>query len=214
MFTFLMAGIVLGASAGFAPGPLTALVISETLQYDIRAGLRVAISPLITDFPVILFAVLILTRISTSQGILGAISLVGALVVMYMGYESLKTDTSALKETVGKVKPTSLKKGIVVNLTNPHPYLFWISVGTPTFLKALDHHPLSGLVFIVSFYLLLVGAKVVMALLVGKSRRFLTGKGYVWLMRILGILLLVFAGFLFYDAFIFFKTSSYRLALN
>ena len=201
-----MAGIVLGASAGFAPGPLTALVISETLRHDMKAGIRVAISPLVTDFPVILFTFLILTRLPSSHGLLGGISLIGGLVLVYMGYGSLKTDGSALEGTIG-VKSTSLRKGIVVNLTNPHPYLFWISVGTPTFLKALDHHPVSAMGFIVSFYLLLVGAKVLMAVLVGNSRHFLTGKGYVWTMRILGILLFVFAGILFKDAFTLLGTA-------
>jgi hypothetical protein len=38
MKDFFTIGIVLGLSAGFAPGPLTALVISETLQHDIRSN--------------------------------------------------------------------------------------------------------------------------------------------------------------------------------
>ncbi len=194
-----MAGIVLGASAGFAPGPLTALVISETLQYGMKAGIRVAISPLITDLPVILFTFLILTKVTSSHGVLGAISFIGGLVLVHMGYASLKTDGSIL-ENVPEVENASLKKGIVVNLTNPHPYLFWISVGTPTFLKAMDQHLIFALGFIICFYLLLVGAKVFMVLLVGKSRHLLSGRGYVWTMRILGIFLFVFAGVLFRDA--------------
>ncbi len=44
-----------------------------------------------------------------------------------------------------------------------------------------------------------------MALLVGKSRHFLTGKGYIGLMRILGFLLLVFAGFFFMMPLFFLK---------
>lgn len=193
-----MAGLVLGASAGFAPGPLTALVISETLQYDVKAGIRVAFSPLVTDFPIILFTFLILSKLSSSGGVLGTISLVGGLVLLHMGYGSLKTDANALKITSKPVN-TSLQKGIVLNLTNPHPYLFWISVGAPTFLKALDFHYLSAMGFMLSFYFFLVGAKIVMAVLVGKSRHFISGRGYVWAMRILGLFLFVFAGFLFQD---------------
>ncbi|GAB6146789.1 LysE family translocator [Desulfocicer niacini] len=205
MFAFLTAGLVLGASAGFAPGPLTALVISETLRYNISAGIRAAISPLVTDFPIILFSLLILSRISSSHGVLGTISLIGGLVLMHMGYDSLHTDGRVLGGS-SQVPSASLKKGIVVNLTNPQPYLFWISVGAPTFLKALDHHPLSALAFVTGFYFLLVGAKVLTAVLVGKSRHFFTGKAYLCIMRFLGILLFLFAGVLFHDALTLFKS--------
>ena len=50
------AGLVYGLSAGFSPGPLMALVISQTLKHGIREGAKVAVAPLITDLPIILLA--------------------------------------------------------------------------------------------------------------------------------------------------------------
>jgi uncharacterized membrane protein YdcZ (DUF606 family) len=50
-----------------------------------------------------------------------------------------------------------------------------------------------------SFLLLLVGSKVVLALVVERSRSFLQGPVYIWAMRILGALLLFFAFILFRD---------------
>ena len=44
-----------------------------------------------------------------------------------------------------------------------------------------------------SFYLFLVGSKVALAVAVGKSRRWTGGKRYLWIMRILGILLCLLA---------------------
>lgn len=49
---FLISGIVFGLAAGVAPGPLLALVFSETLKYGKKEGVTVAISPLITDLPI------------------------------------------------------------------------------------------------------------------------------------------------------------------
>ncbi|MBT4876955.1 MAG: LysE family translocator, partial [Desulfobacula sp.] len=46
MIHYLTIGMVLGLSAGLAPGPLLTLVISETLLHDIRAGIKVAMAPL------------------------------------------------------------------------------------------------------------------------------------------------------------------------
>ncbi|MFA6111330.1 MAG: hypothetical protein WDA75_21445 [Candidatus Latescibacterota bacterium] len=41
----LPAGLLLGLSAGVAPGPLTALILSETLRHGRAAGLRLALVP-------------------------------------------------------------------------------------------------------------------------------------------------------------------------
>lgn len=85
IFHFLGLGALLGLSAGLSPGPLTTLVISETLLYNIRAGVKVALAPLITDLPIIVLSVLILSQLSGFQNILGVIALVGGLVVLFMG---------------------------------------------------------------------------------------------------------------------------------
>ena len=52
-------GLSLGLGAGLAPGPLLALVIRSSLQDGIAAGVRVAFSPLLTDVPIIVVAVLL-----------------------------------------------------------------------------------------------------------------------------------------------------------
>ncbi|OGT32916.1 MAG: hypothetical protein A2W28_01290 [Gammaproteobacteria bacterium RBG_16_51_14] len=53
MIYFLVTGAVLGISAGLAPGPLLALVVTETLKHGIRTGVRVALVPVCTDLPII-----------------------------------------------------------------------------------------------------------------------------------------------------------------
>ena len=55
---------------------------------------------------------------------------------------------------------------------------------------------ITPLLFLLGFYLFLVGSKVFLAIVVGKSRAFLTKRGYVWTMRVLGCLLGAFALFL------------------
>ena len=56
--------------------------------------------------------------------------------------------------------------------------------------------------FLGSFYLLLVGSKVMLAILVGKSKMLLRGAWYTAVMRLLGIALFVLAYFLFRDGLI------------
>jgi threonine/homoserine/homoserine lactone efflux protein len=196
MIEFLGIGTILGLSAGFSPGPLLALVISETLQHDMKAGIKVALAPILTDLPIILLTLLLLSKISGFRAVLGGISVIGAVFVFHMGYGSIRTKGVTLG---GEGRPKSLKKGVIVNILSPHPYLFWFSVGAPITMKALDQGIVAAWVFIGGFYCMLIGAKITLAVLVARSRTFLTGKMYLYTMRCLGLILMGFALFLFID---------------
>ena len=65
--------------------------------------------------------------------------------------------------------------------------------------KALTVNIFSPLVFISAFYAFLVGSKILLAILVGKSKAFLSGDAYIYTMRFLGLLLGVLAFALFID---------------
>jgi threonine/homoserine/homoserine lactone efflux protein len=68
-----------------------------------------------------------------------------------------------------------LAKGILANAFNPHPYLFWFSVGAPTMVKAMKASIVAPLAFICGFYTQLLGSKVLVAIVVGESGSFLEG---------------------------------------
>ena len=197
MINFLTIGIILGLSAGFAPGPLLTLVISETLQHDIKSGVKVALAPIITDLPIIILTLFILAKLSNFHNILGIISLTGGFFILFMGYKSIRT--KGVELNLQETRPKSLTKGILVNALSPHPYLFWFSVGAPTMTEAMKQNIIAPLAFISSFYALLVGSKILLAILVGKSKSFLSGNVYIYTLRFLGLILCVLAFALFLD---------------
>lgn len=197
MLYFLTVGTVLGLSAGLAPGPLLTLVISETLKHDIKSGIKVALAPIITDLPIIILTLFLLSKFSNFHSILGIISIAGGLFILTIGYESIRT--KGIEPGIQEAEPRSLTKGILANVLNPHPYLFWISVGAPTMTKAMSLNISALLAFIISFYIFLVGSKILLAILTGKSKSFLSGKVYIYIMRFLGLVLCVLAFALFYD---------------
>lgn len=206
MDIFLIAGIVLGLSAGFAPGPLTTLVISQTLQHGVREGLKVASSPLITDTPIVVLSVLAMTRLTNFHTVLGAISIFGGFFLVYLAYSNFKA-TKINVNTKG-TEPRSLGKGTLTNFLSPHPYLFWISVGAPYAVDAWTQSVYAAVGFFAGFYSCLVGSKMLLAVLAAKARRFLTGKAYGIVMRILGGLLLLFALLLFRDGLAFLRLAN------
>jgi threonine/homoserine/homoserine lactone efflux protein len=197
MLTYLFSGTVFGLSAGLAPGPLLALVISETLKGGLWAGIRVAFAPLITDVPIVFLTLFVISKLTHFTIIVGLISLFGAVFVAYLGYESFCS--KEIPVSVDDADLQSLKKGVITNFLNPHPYLFWFSVGSPIVLTAFSASMLSAAAFICSFYVLLVGAKVALAVLISSSRSLLLGNAYKYTMKILGMILLLFAVLLLRD---------------
>ena len=196
---YLTMGLVLGLSAGLAPGPLLTLVVSETLAHDYKAGIKVALAPVFSDLPIVVVTLMVLAQLSDFKAVLGAVSLVGGMVILKMGIGGLKTAGVTLD--MEKKAPKSLSKGVLVNILSPHPYLFWISVGGPTVTRAWEVTPGAAVGFILFFYLLLVGSKVGLAVLVGRSRSFLTGRTYVYTMKVLGLMLCTLALVLVWDGF-------------
>lgn len=194
---YIAAGSLLGLSAGSSPGPLLTLVISETIKHNRKAGIRVALSPLITDLPIILLTVFIFSQIEKFNAVLAGISFLGAAFIAYLAYGSFTT--KELKVEAKKEKTTSLKKGILANFLSPHPYLFWATIGTPYAFKAFEINSATGILFFVSFYLFLIGSKIAIANIVARTKVFIGQKLYISIMKILGIALFIFSLLFIYE---------------
>ncbi len=114
-----------------------------------------------------------------------------------MGYESIHSKQVA--PSIENKEPKSLTKGMLVNILNPHPYLFWFTVGAPTLIKAMNISSVSPILFIGGFYTMLVGSKVLLAILIGRSKTFLKDNIYRYILIFLGLVLFVLAFVLFRD---------------
>lgn len=166
-------------------------MVSETLRRGVKAGVRVALAPLLTDLPIVLATLFILSRISNMDPVLGIIFLCGSGFLSWLAWESLSFKGADINGSNGP--DNSLKKGVVANFLSPAPYLFWLTIGAPSVIKANESGLLAPVLFIIGFYVCLVGGKVVVAHLVGRSRIFLSSKNYIYTIRILGLVLLGFA---------------------
>ncbi len=71
MLKVLLAGGALGLAAGFAPGPLLTMVISQTISHGFREGVKTAFSPIITDLPIVLVSTLLVSGFYGLKSVLG-----------------------------------------------------------------------------------------------------------------------------------------------
>ena len=190
MLTITLQALVLGLGAGLAPGPLLALVMSESLRGGPHAGMRVALAPLVTDTPIVALSWALAGSLDAQSPWLAVLALGGSLVVGHLAVEQWR---AVLPEPNSAGGSRSLRRGVAVNLLSPYPWLFWITLGGPLLAAAAAASPWLAVLFLVVFYGLLVGTKLVLAVLTARWGRSLTALGYRRVCRALGLALLIFA---------------------
>lgn len=184
---FLALGFGLGFAAGLAPGPLHMLVLTTAMQRGLAPGVRVAIAPLLTDVFVVTAGVLAVGALPDEA--VRVLAVGGGLFIIYLGIDALRWRESGEKPVSAAL---DLRRGFVTNLLNPHPWLFWLGVGGPLLRSAWGDSAWSAVLFLIAFYLLLVGSKVVLAYVASRGTRFVEAAWYQWLIRAAA---LAFVGF-------------------
>ena len=178
--TELLLGAGIGLAAGLSPGPLLALVVTNTLRRGFAAGALVALAPLVTDVPIIVATLLVVDAVPTA--LLRGLALGGAAYLIWLAIDTLR------REPV--IAAGDLRQGVTTNLLSPHPWLFWLGAGAPILATAWDRAPGRGVAFVAGFYGLLIGTKLVVAALVAVARRQLVERYYrVALVASAGLLL-------------------------
>ena len=128
------------------------------------------------------------SQLSESQ--LRGLAIVGGVVVILFGLREMWSARRPLPETE-VAGSRDLWRGAIVNLTNPHPWVFWAGIGGPALVAAWRDSVAFGLGFLLIFYGLLIGSKLVLAAVVAVGKRRLAPSSRQRLLFIGGALLVV-----------------------
>ena len=79
MNEFCFAALSFGLAARRKPGPLGIILIQQTLSKGLPAGIRASLAPLITDGPIIIAALWLLTQFKSIELFAAALGLLGGL---------------------------------------------------------------------------------------------------------------------------------------
>ena len=198
MIAALLLGISYGFASGISPGPLLGVVITQTLKHGWRGGSLIALAPLLSDLPIVLLAIVLVSRLPHSA--FGWLGIIGGLFVIYLGVETIygvwKQHNEKQKE-IGVISSERasttvlLVRAVTTNALNPHPYIFWGTVGAQLLIRTAQQSGISGAaLFLIGFYGLLVGSKLMLAFVVSRSRSWLQGRTYRVILIGSGILLI------------------------
>jgi threonine/homoserine/homoserine lactone efflux protein len=152
MWTYLILGMTYAFAAAVQPGPLQTYLISQTLSHGWRRTLPAAFCPLISDGPVILLALLVLSRVPAwlAQGL----RLAGGVFVLYLAWGAVKAWRRYDAKDMARApsKRQSVLRAALVNVLNPNPYISWSLVLGPLLLKGWRESPAYGVALLAGFY--------------------------------------------------------------
>lgn len=202
----VLTGLSIGLASGIAPGPLTVLAIAATLRRGRMAGISIAIAPLLSDTLIIIASFTVVNMFPDT--VITWLGLVGGVVVGVFAIETLRSarlaDPAALAESGEsggrRYSVPLVVQGFLTNLLNPAPWIFWITAGSALLVTTWRASPANAVGFLIAFYVMLVGSKVVLVLLMGAARDRISRRAYRFALTVSGLLLLIVAGWFIVSA--------------
>jgi len=185
---------VIALSGAMMPGPVLAMVLSETPRRGPFTGTKVIVGHFFLEALLVAGLAFGLARVLHQPLVIGLIALAGGAMLLWMGQGLLRSSrwlTLAVQSGAPAGRNLVLA-GITTSLSNPYWLLWWVTIGAGYVAMGLAH----GLPGIVTFFAGHIAADfawytfVSLGLTVG--RRFLSDRLYRGLVAVCGLALLYF----------------------
>jgi len=195
MLLYALQGIGYGFAAAVQPGPFQTYLISQTLKNGWRRTLPAALSPLVSDGPILAVVLLVLSHMPV--WLTRFLYIAGGCFIFYLAWGGFRAWRSfnTTSPVAAESSQQSVFKAAVMNMLNPNPYIYWSLVTGPILLAGWRETPANGIGFLVGFYVTIVSTIGGIILLFGTTRQF----GPRMNRALLGISALALAGFGLYQ---------------
>lgn len=171
MWFYLMQGFGFGIAAAAQPGPFQSYLISQSLAQGWRKTITAAFAPLISDTPVILLCLFVLSRLPAWFE--RFLNIASGLFILYLAvgaYNAWRSfDPASPSTEAGNHK--SLWNAALVNLLSPVPYLFWSLITGPILLAGWRDSPSLGVLFLLGFYSAFISSLISIIVVFGVMRQ-------------------------------------------
>ena len=171
MWLYLLQGIGYGLAAASQPGPFQTYLISQTLTRGWKRTLPAALAPLVSDGPIILICVLVLSQVPVwMQRVL---YIAGGLFILYLAYGTYNSwkNFDSRFPSVETGTQQSILKAALMNALSPGPYIFWTLVTGPILLRGWRETLVNGIGFLIGFYVTLISSLAALILIFGTAAK-------------------------------------------
>jgi len=171
MLYYLIFGITYSFAAVVQPGPFQAFLFSQSITNGWRKTLPLVFAPLISDLPVIILVLLVLTNVP--HEVLWILQSIGGVFLLYLAFNAYKAWRNFHQNVVQEVSPQlNIFKAAMVNILNPNPYLAWSLILGPLLIKGWNESPVNGIILLLAFYSFMVIYSIAMIMLFAAARSF------------------------------------------
>ncbi|MFN2281709.1 MAG: LysE family translocator [Anaerolineales bacterium] len=169
MFSILLVGISYALSAGLQPGPLQAFFIAKVAEGGWRRALPAAFAPLVSDGPIALVSLLLLSSLPDSFR--GWLQFAGGILLLIFAWSAFRNTRSDLPSPTADPgsTPKTIGQAALINLLNPNPYLGWSLVMGPAVISAWEAGPALAVVLLASFYITMISTSLALIYLIGRA---------------------------------------------
>jgi len=171
MINYFIFGISYSFACVVQPGPFQAFLFSQSLTNGWRKTIPLVFAPLMSDLPVIILVLLVLTNVP--HDVLQILQCFGGVFLLYLAFNSYKTWRSSNQNVKEDISPLqNVFKAVMINFLNPNPYLGWSLVMGPLLIKGWSENPANGIVLLTSFYSSMIIYSIGMVVLFAAARNF------------------------------------------
>lgn len=164
MLPYFLFGLTYSFACVVQPGPFQAFLFSQSITNGWRKTLPLVFAPLISDLPVIILVLFVLTTVPPFA--LMILQCLGGVFLLYLGYKAYRSFQSLNAQEKQETQSYgNIFKAVLVNLFNPNPYLGWSLVMGPMLIKGWTASPANGIVLIAVFYSSMIIYSAVMVIL-------------------------------------------------
>lgn len=135
---------------------MQAYLLAQTIKNGWRRTLPAAFAPLISDGPIVLLVLFVLTQ--TPAWFVNGLRIAGGFFLLYLAWAAYKN--TAVDQPLQPDLESAQRgvfKAALINALSPNPYIFWATIAGPIFLEGWAQSSWHGFSFIFGFYITLIG---------------------------------------------------------
>ena len=205
--------LIVAFTGALMPGPMLTLVIASVAQKGFWTSVFIVIGHSILELLIVISFYLGVLKYLDNPLVIKIISIVGGAFLIYMAVSiivsiarkkiKLDMDAKSIEKKLGTKNTFIITgKGILISLSNPYWYVWWLTIGATFMIKSVQHS-FGGVAFFYTGHIL---ADFIWYLFVGflvsTGRRFFNQKIYIGILVVCSLFLL-YLGVRFIVDFIF-----------
>ena len=198
IIVILTTSFVVGLSGALMPGPLLALTVGGVARFGFWAGPLLVLGHAILELSLVVALVFGLSKVVGNGLVFSIVGIVGGLVLIYMGYNTVRQgwrNAGIPTSTVKTANRMLVVSGIAVSASNPYWLIWWATIGTTYLLWSLK----VGVAGVAAFFTGHIFADLIwytmVAFIIVKGKKIISNNVYRWFLIVCGLALVGLGGY-------------------